>query len=168
MPLNLLVKYNKLLDITGMSEIQREKSLQGVFNRDIRNNPRFIFRDKKIHPTPEDGIDSLERLFNHLTTRIINKNERKREFDLPRSVRLHWVKFHVEEQKKENMLVFSVDEPNGIRTYIYDKDEEYVIILEPYRNRSAYYLLSAYYLEGKDKARNTMMKKYKRKLLETL
>ena len=168
MPLNLLIKYNKLLDIKGMSETQRKKSLQGVFNRDIRNNPLFLFQNKKIHPTPEDGKDSMERLFTHLTTKIIDKNARKREFDLSRSIRLHWVKFHSEEQKTNNMLIFSVKEPDGIRIYIYDKDEEYVIILEPLRNKTAYYLLSAYYIEGKDKARNKMQRKYNRKLSEIL
>lgn len=48
------------------------------------------------------------------------------------------------------MLVFSVKEPEGIRTYIYDKDEKYVIILEPLRNGTQYYLLTTYYLTGKD------------------
>ncbi len=166
MPLNLLVKYNKLLDIKGMSETQREISLLGVFNRDIRNNPAVEFLNKKVHPTPEDGKDSMERLFTHLTTKITDKSTRKREFDISRSIRLHWVKFHIEKQKKDNILIFSVEEPDGIRTYIYDKKEEYVIILEPLRNRSAYFLLSAYYIEGKDKARNKMMKKYNRKLSE--
>jgi hypothetical protein len=62
------------------------------------------------------------------------------------------------------MFVFSVAEPNGTRTYIYDKDEQYVIVLEPMRKKNEYYLLTAYYIEGKDKARDKMMKKYRRRL----
>ncbi|KAA6311727.1 hypothetical protein EZS27_037205 [termite gut metagenome] len=63
------------------------------------------------------------------------------------------------------MLVFSVAEPNGTRTYIYDKDEFYVIVLEPMRKKEEYYLLTAYYLDSRDKARDKIMKKYKRRRL---
>lgn len=63
------------------------------------------------------------------------------------------------------MYVFSVDESAcGVRTYIYDKDENYVIVLEPLRNSNEYYLLTAYHLRGKDKSRDKIMKKYKRRL----
>ena len=62
------------------------------------------------------------------------------------------------------MLLFSVKEPEGYRTYYYDKDEKYVIVLEPMRDGSAYYLLTAYYIKGKDAQRDKMMKKFKRKL----
>jgi hypothetical protein len=167
MPLNLLKKYNTLLDILGMDERQRTISLCGVFDRDITKNPNFKFQKKQINPTPADGVDNMDRLFIHLTTKIIG-NERKREYDYARSVRLHWIRFHIEERKSDNILVFSVNEPDGIRTYIYDKDEEYVIVLEPLRKKNEYYLLTAYYVEGKDKARNKMKKKYGRKLSNVL
>ena len=48
------------------------------------------------------------------------------------------------------MLCFSVKEPEGIRTYIYDKNEKYVIVLEPKHKNTIYYLLTAYHLRGKD------------------
>jgi hypothetical protein len=123
MPNNLLKKYNDLLDIVSLSERQREVSLKGVFNRDIANNSNFFFRAKKINPTPADGQDSMDRLFKHLTTKITDEKIRKREFDLSRSTRLHWVKFHIEEKKKDEIFVFSVEESCGIRTYIYDYNE---------------------------------------------
>lgn len=136
----------------------------GIFNRDIANNSCFAFRRKKINPTPADGQDTMARLFTHLTTVIIDKETRHREYDEARSARLHWIRYHVEEKKKDDMLIFSVEEPEGTRTYIYDKNEEYVIVLEPMKHVGEYYLLSAYHLEGKDKARNKMLKKYKRRL----
>ena len=74
------------------------------------------------------------------------------------------IKFHIEESKQDNVKVFSVQEPDGIRTYIYDVDEQYVIVLEPLRNRDEYYMLTAYHLEGKDMARKKMDKKYKRRI----
>lgn len=64
------------------------------------------------------------------------------------------------------MLLFSVKEPEGIRTYYYDVDEKYVIVLEPLRSGDAYYLLSAYYIRGKDAQRNNIENKYKRRLKE--
>lgn len=169
MPFNLLKKYNELLDISGMNEFQREVSLRGVFDRDITNNQFFTFNGKQITPTPADGVIKMETLFTHLTCVIIDKATRKREFDLQRSLRLHWVKFHINQSKKENMLIFSVDEPEGNRTYIYDVDEKYVIVLEPLRKvKNYYYLLSAYHVMGKDAQRNKFERKYKRRLSEVL
>ncbi len=103
-------------------------------------------------------------LFNHLTTTITDRKTRKREYDNDRSQRLHWLKFHINKGKNDNVLAFSVKEPEGIRTYIYDIDELYVIILEPLWKVAAYYLLTAYYLRGKDVKRNKILKKYKRRL----
>lgn len=168
MPFNQLKKYNDLLDITGMSPHNRNTSLRGVFDRDITNNTNFKFRSKQITPTPKDGQITMDTLFAHLTKVMVDKKTRAREYDVHRSQRLHWVKYHIEEKKKENMLVYSVKEPDGNRTYVYDKDEKYVIVLEPLRNKDEYYLLSAYYVRGKDAKRNKFEKKYKRRLMELL
>lgn len=165
MPTNLLKKYNALLELAALNEHQRTVSLKGVFHRDIVENDNFKFRLKQIKPTTADGEDSMERLFRHLTTCITDQATQHREFEMARSIRIHWIRHHVEERKKDNMFVFSVDEPrSGIRTYIYDSDENYVIVLNPLRNGIEYYLLTAYYLEGKDAARDKLIKKYKRRL----
>lgn len=164
MPLNLLKKYNDLLDLGSYNEAQRKKSLHTVFERDFCAEKPNKFRSKEIQPTPADGKINIETLFTHLTTVITDDSIRQRTFDLDRSVRLHWVKFHLEEKKQDEMLWFSVQEPNGLRTYIYDKTEKYVIVLEPLREIDAYYLLTAYHLKGKDAKRNKIIQKYKRKL----
>lgn len=168
MTLNLLKKYNTLLELVGMNPKDREKSLRGVFNRDILYNESFKFRNKQLNPTPKEGEVSMEILFSHLTTQITDMRTRKREFEINRSMRLHWVKHHVDERKKDNMLVYSVKEPEGNRTYIYDINEKYVIVLEPLRKMEEYYLLSAFYVEGKDAKRNKYIKKYDRRLPELL
>lgn len=139
-----------------------------IFNRDIASNLNFKLQNKQITPTPADGIIKMETLFTHLTTVIIDEKTRKREFELDRSCRLHWVKYHIEQTKKDNMLLFSVKEKEGNRTYLYDVEERYVIVLEPLRNRNAYYLLTAYYLTGKDIKRDKIKQKFKRKLNEVL
>lgn len=164
MPLNLIKRYNQHLELLNLNESQRTTSLLGIFNRDIPNNPCFTFKGKTIHPTPRhDGEDAMGNLFNHLTRKTTDKATNRREFDQDRSMRLHWIKYHIELSKPTNMLCFSIKEPQGMRTYIYDIEEKYVIILEPLRNNTAYYLLTAYPLKGKDVARNKIFKKYKRK-----
>ena len=136
MPTNLLKTYNQLLELNCLTEHQRILSLKGVFNRDFVNNTDFSFRKMKLKPIPAEGEDTMERFFRHLTTVITDKATRQREYDPSRSVRLHWVRYHLEERKNDNM------------------DE--------------YYLLTAYYMEGKDKARNKMAKKWKRRIKEDL
>jgi len=163
MPLNLTKVYNQLLDLL-MPPSQRRKSLMGIFRRDFINNDNLQFKGKQINPTPMDGEISMDTLFTHLTTQVVDEKTKRREFEIHRSKRLHWVKHHIEERKRDNMLVFSVNEPQGYRTYIYDKDEKYVIVLEPLREKNEYYLLSAFHVRGKDAQRNKYQKKYKRKL----
>lgn len=168
MPFNLLKKYNSLLDLNSFTPAQREESLKGIFKRDFIDTPDLKFLQKDITPVPSDGEIKMDTLFKHLTSVIENKSLRNRIYDHSRSIRLHWVRFHLNQSKIENMLVFSVQEPEGPRTYIYDKDENYVIVLEPLRNGREYYLLTAYYLNGKDSKRDKIMAKYRKRRLNTI
>lgn len=149
MPFNLLKKYPELLELGHLSNSQRLNSLRGVFARDIENNLGFNFRKKSIRPTKKEGELPMDTLFKHLTSRK-DKDEkgkmlRSRSFEMDRSRRLHWIKYHINENKREKISVFSYEDRRQgktvIRTYIYDKQEEYVIILEPQRSKRDYYLL---------------------------
>lgn len=154
MPLNLIKTYSQLLDIVGLTSGQRIVSLKSIFKRDIEDNHNFKFQSKQIRPLKKEGQDSMDTLFHHLTTREDKDEKGKllgtRSFELARSQRLHWVKHHIEERKNNNMDIFSFKDrikgKNIIRTYIYDIEQEYVIILEPQRSGTDYYLLTAYYL----------------------
>lgn len=158
MAFNLLKNYNALLEIGHMDSIVRTKSLRAVFNRDIVENERLLFRGKIIRPIKKEGMVSMDVLFKHLTFRTDKIKENKKTkpvardvFDLDRSVRLHWIKHHVEERLPEKLHVFShldrvPQRGNVTRTYVYDQQEKYIIILEPQRSGQDYYLLSAYYL----------------------
>lgn len=166
MPFNLLKKYNSLLELGAYNEYQRKQSLRAIFDRDFTKNLNLCFKQKPIQPTPKNGEIPMDTLFTHLTTVITDKATKQRTFEADRSMRLHWVKFHLEENKDEEILHFSVLEPEGIRTYIYDTAEKYVIVLEPLKKVNEYYLLTAYYLTGKDAKRNKILQKYKRRLNE--
>ena len=75
----------------------------------------------------------------------------------------------IEEHKKDNIEIFSVKTRDQkkrqdiIRTYIYDKEQKYVIVLEPQRNQRDYYLLTAYHL-NKDYGEKSFNKKLQYKL----
>jgi hypothetical protein len=167
MPFVLLKTYNQLLDIVAMSEHDRKISLMKIFDRDFTYNTNLKFRSKQITPTPVDGAIEMATLYTHLTTVITDEKTRHREFEMERSKRLHWVRFHIDESKKNNMLYFSLKEKEGFRTYIYDIDEKYVVVLEP-KSANHYYLITAFYVQGKDAQRDKYMRKYERKLDELL
>lgn len=177
MPLNLLKKYPDLLEIMHLPLHQRKVSLRKIFDRDITFNSKFTFRAKQIRPTKKDGDASLDTVFNHLITEeseITDDDGTKRwgrEFEKDRSQRLHWLRPHIDGKIDAKIRIFSVSERDRrkrkdvIRTYIYNTDEKYVIVLEPQRSNFDYYLLSAYYL-NKKYASKQMSKKLRKSLDE--
>ena len=173
MPFNQTKKYPELLDILSLSEKDRTESLKMIFKRDIEENPNLNFRNKKIYPIKGEE-PNMQLLFRHLTPEELDVNEEgstycKRVFEKERSQRLHWIRYHLEEHKKDNIEIFSVKTRDQkkrqdiIRTYIYDKEQKYVIVLEPQRNQRDYYLLTAYHL-NKDYGEKSFNKKLKYKL----
>lgn len=160
MPFNLLKKYPDFLELNGMDEKERMKSLRRVFDRDITDNADFSFRGKRIYPIKTDGVIDMDREFMHLTTEEVEHVEednvtlKKRVYDPFRSERLHWLKTHIEEKVTDSdIVVFGITERNQRkhidveRVYVYNKTRKYLIVLQPQkRNRNSYYLLTAYYL----------------------
>jgi hypothetical protein len=160
MPLNLLKEYNKVLDLYHSTERQNLSSLKGVFNREFIEKDSLKLNNIPIHPTTsEDGEDKMEVLFRHLTTVITDEATRKREFEGERSIRIHWIRFLLENNPSDNLLLFNIMSEK--RVYCLDKSERYVIILEPLRNTKGFYLLTAYRLEPSN-YRNLMNKYEKR------
>lgn len=175
MPFNLSKKYPALLEIMHYNEYDRTKSLRLIFNRDIQNNEKLALQGKIIRPIKKDGQASFDTVFNHLIKKetIVDdgngKKIKRRVFEKDRAQRLHWVKYHIDLTKKTNVEVFSLIERDKKqrkdvpRTYIYDTEQEYVIVLEPQNSKRDYYLLSAYHLNESWAPKN-MKKKLKKKL----
>ena len=176
MPFNLLKTYPQFLELGHLNENTRTDSLQRIFKRDIEENPSLNFRTKIIRPIKGEEPEMV-LLFRHLTTEEIqveNENGKKypkRIFEMDRSLRLHWIRFHLEEKKKDKVEVFSVEERDQnkrkdiIRTYIYDVEQKYIIVLDPQRTKKDYYLITAYYL-NKDYGEKKINKLMKRRLPE--
>ncbi|MEI3342925.1 MAG: hypothetical protein V8R52_13135 [Coprobacter fastidiosus] len=95
--------------------------------------------------------------------------QRRKESSKPdRSRRLHRIRHHIEERTSHVLEIFSCEErdikhrKNVDRTYVYDTEEKYVIVLEPQRSPYGYYLLTAYYLNmpsGEKKMKKMLKKK---------
>lgn len=177
--MNLLKRYPDLLEILHLNDIERKKSLMGVYKRDIEDNPDFRFRGKQIYPVKSDGVVDMGRQFTHLTCEEVEEEDEsgrifvKRIFEKDRSQRLHWIRHHVEEHIPASIEVFSIKERDSrkredvYRTYIYDVLHKYIIVLEVQRNTGSYYLLTAYYL-NRDYAEKGLKKKMKKRLSEVL
>jgi len=118
MPTNLIKVYNQLLELLYPSMQQNLKSLHRVFERDFSNGIIYC-RGITIEPTPAEGEDRMERLFRHLTTVITDEKTKKREFESERSIRIHWIRYHIEEKSPEKLLVFKVEDEN--RVYLLDR-----------------------------------------------
>lgn len=169
MPFNLLKKYPDLLELASYNTHDRNECLRKIYKRDIEEYDLF-FRNARIYPTKNESDETtFNTHFAHLTTKEFEEtNElgeivKKRSFDMFRSIRLHWVRAHIEEITNEpDILVFSNEYPH-IRTYIWNKKEKYVVILEPQRKPNSYYLLTAYYLNEK-KSIKQMESKYKKRM----
>lgn len=171
--LNIIKKYPELLDLIGISDSERHYDLLTIFRRDIEDNEDFAFRKRRIYPLKVQGEADMGRLFKHLTCEEVWMEDEngskypKRVFEMARSQRLHWILHHIKERTPVNLDVFTIEERDAKKrkvkkTYIYDKVEEYVIVLEHQRS-DAFYLLTAYYL-NKEYGKKALMKKMKRRL----
>ena len=139
--LNIIKKYPELLELAYLSEREREHDLHAIFKRDIEDNCQFSFRGWRIYPIKTDGEIDMARLFKHLTCEeIMVENEDGTTY----------LNHHVRELTPDNLDVFTIEERDGKKrkvkkTYIYDKVEKYVIVLEQQRS-NGFYLLTAYHL----------------------
>ncbi len=179
MPLNLIKIYNQLLEINHLGEAQKTASLRNIFYRDIENNDTLVFRTKIIRPIKIDGKPAMDVLFDHLTKeakeiKVENGKtiKQRKEWENDRCHRLHWIKYHINETKANTLTIFSyldrIDGKNTPRTYLYDKAEQYIIILEPYKTTPDYYLITAYHLTKAKGGIKQIEQKLKNKLDEIL
>ncbi len=175
MPHNYIKKYPDLLELSHFNERDRKESLRAIFDRDVTFNNSFKFIKKQIRPTKLDGEPDLSNVFNHLISEDFyfedenGKTVKRRELEIDRSKRLHWIKVHIETKTNCKIEVFSVEErdkrkrKNVIRTYLLNIKKKYVIVLEPQKSGLDYFLITAYYL-NKGYGLKQLKKKMKKKM----
>lgn len=148
MPFNLLKKYNELLELGSLEYGDRIKSLRKVFDRDIKDNSNFHFRTIPIVP-PTYGEIGFDGLFHHLITTTVNYKTKHRDFCFIRSMRLHWIKYHIEENKQNYLKIILETINDKKKVYILDEKESYIIVLEEFEGGKFYFLLTAFKLNKK-------------------
>lgn len=151
-----------------------DEMLYELFCRDIRDhNLRYIGNDVWIFLDTEDG---KERIFWHLTTRKSKQKtipRRKRKFypedktyteperlpDLRRCERLPWVKPLIEHPSEPEVLAWDYEEGDRtIKTYIWIKDQDFVVIMKRFPNGKRR-LITSFYVDNSFK-RKDFVRKY--------
>lgn len=138
--------------------------LYDIFCRDIKiSKLTYNCYDVWIFSTMEDG---KETLFWHLTSRKQKAQpvpRRKRKFyvsseipaqrypDLRRSERLPWIKPIIENANKIEVLAWDYQEGDGsIKTYLWLKDFDYVVIMKKYPDNKRR-LITSFYIDSRYK-----------------
>jgi len=144
--------------------------LYGIFQKDfVLSKPRYDGHDVWHFRGREDFEDGKEKVFWHLTSRVSKPKpvpRRKRKFaaqirqqaqrlpDLRRSERLPWVRPMIENPDQPEVLAWDYKEGDGtIRTYVWLKDHDFVVIMKKYRNGSRR-LITSFYVDKAYKGRD--------------
>jgi len=135
--------------------------LYQIFSYDIKNNNlNYLGFGVWFFPDMDDG---KEQIFWHLTSREKKARKvprRKRKFydgdtipaqrypDLRRSERLPWVKPLIENPNESEVLAWDYKEGDGvIKTYVWLKDYEFIVIMKKYRDNSRR-LVTSFYVDS--------------------
>ncbi len=138
------------------------EALYEVFRADfIATRPSYLGQEVWYFPEVEDG--KLE-IFWHLTARE-DKERGERLPDYRRAERLPWAHPLIDHHLSDQLLAWNYEEGDGdIHTYIWLQDGDYLIILKRYPNGDRR-IITAHWIQYAHK-RNSLMKKYKRRVLE--
>ncbi|MFQ5861494.1 MAG: hypothetical protein ACE5IC_00040 [Candidatus Brocadiales bacterium] len=135
-------------------------TLYSIFARDFKNTqPIYEGYIVWFFPEMEDG---KEVVFWHLTHRD-DKNTGERLPDLRRSERLPWARKMLDNPDKPEILAWDYKEGDGsIKTYVWLKDYDYLVLMKKYPNESRR-LITSYYIDFPHKRRK-LERKYTRRM----
>jgi hypothetical protein len=134
--------------------------LYEIFRNDfIKSQIEYQGYNVWFFPEMEDG---KEKIFWHFTSKVDNETE-DRLPDLRRSERLPWARPLLENHLQPEVLAWDHEEGDGsIKTYVWLKDFDYVIIMKKISNGSRR-LITSFWLEYRN-AKEKLMKKYDRRI----
>jgi hypothetical protein len=150
--------------------------LYAIFHRDfVISRPQYAARDVWYFPNHEDG---KETIFWHLTSRdekskpvprrmrgVVGaaNNAAGRYPDLRRSERLPWVRSLIANSIEPEVLTWDYLEGDGsIRTYIWLKNFDFVVIMKKYP-KGGHRLITSFYVD-EDYKRSDFAQKYAHKI----
>ncbi len=109
-----------------------------------------------------DMDDGKEEIFWHLTTRK-DKHTGERLPDFRRIERLPWVRAMLDQPDKPEVLDWDHDEGDGtIKTYVWLKDYDFVVIMKKFPNGKRR-IITSYWISYSNERRK-MQKKYDRRI----
>ena len=132
-----------------------------IFSRDFKDS-QTIYKEHIVwfFPEMEDG---KELIFWHLTHRE-DKDSGERLPDLRRCERLTWVKSMISNSEKHEVWAWDYKEGDGsIKTYIWLKDFDFLVLMKKYPDGSRR-LITSYYIDYPHKRRK-LEKKYRRRIV---
>lgn len=142
-------------------------TLYSIYKRDFYINKKNLY-DCYVWCSQKPstwGGNRYEESFLHLITRFDYKIE-DRLFDPRRSERLPWCGPAIENVEEQDVMSWEFEENNkSVRTYIWLKDYDYVVILQKrsLRKFDVYMLITAFYVDGPSKRKN-LWKKYEKRI----
>ncbi len=135
-------------------------NLYSIFKRDFKDT-QPVYKGYTVWFFPEIE-DNKEVIFWHLTHREDRKMGARLP-DSPRCERLPWVKSILENPDKPEVLAWDYKEGDGsIRTYLWLKDFDFLVLLKRYRDGRRR-LITSYYVDYPHK-RRTLKKKHKNRI----
>jgi hypothetical protein len=134
--------------------------LYAVFERDFKDtHPVYGGKVVWYFPEVEDG---KEVIFRHLTHRE-QGFAGERLPDMRRCERLPWVRAIIENSEKPEVLTWDYKEGDGsIRTYLWLKDFDFLVLMKKYRDGSRR-LITSYLIDYPHKRRK-LEKKYQKRI----
>lgn len=142
--------------------IDFEDALYEIFTQDILNKQNLKYRDKPI--VINQDIDrskpkNREKGFYHLVKKTVTKRSKRSIEDAKRAEKIGWIKQIILNCSDPAIKEFDYYEGGGIiRSYLWLKDQKYVVILEPQNGH--YFLVTAYHVDYE----KTLQKKYENRL----
>jgi hypothetical protein len=155
-----------LASVSGVWEVML-KRLYRIFEADFKHKGctlggRPLRWDSRILTG-----ERYEEGFWHLITQT-DQNTKERLFDPRRAERLPWCAPTIMNAHDSAVLMWDyLEARNRLRTYLWLKDWDYVIVLEkkPHRRGEVAFLITAYYVSGQSTRKN-LQRKYDKRVLQ--
>lgn len=149
------------LAIDGIWE-ERLAELYETFKEDFVNTT-CCYGDRTIKFNRGNTINEKEDGFWHLIS--YEDKTMGRIPDFKRAKRLSWIKPIIENHGHSEIKEFDYLEATGnTRKYLWLENHDFVVILEEYRNRQSFFLVTAFHISGPYKRRD-LEKKYEKRII---
>jgi len=145
--------------------------LYEIFVKEILNvskDNRLLYLDNPVWIFP-DLEEGKEKIFWHLTSRtvsVVRRNKRKfnnpddneRYPDMRRCERLLWVRAIIDNASSDDVLNWDIEEDDCIKTYLWLRKHDFVVILKKYPNNKRR-IVTSFHVDNEVKRRD-FEKKY--------